>query len=85
MTTTKDDKGNDVTNPVKDKDGNYVYEKNADGTDKDFTLTYAPTKGSTKGQIRRTRRIRSSFIPLRPQSSRRTGSILFSSRPVSPS
>src|ERR1700736_2976763 len=27
MTTTKDDKGNDVTNPKKDKDGNYVFEK----------------------------------------------------------
>src|SRR6202049_1201511 len=40
MTTTKDDKGNDVTNPAKDKDGNYVFEKNADGTDTDYTLTY---------------------------------------------
>jgi len=49
MATTKDDKGNDVTNPVKDKDGNYVYEKNADGTDKDYTLTYAPDQGLTKG------------------------------------
>jgi basic amino acid/polyamine antiporter, APA family len=47
--TTKDDKGNDVTNPVKDKDGNYVFEKNADGTDKDYTLTYAPDQGLTKG------------------------------------
>ena len=47
--TTKDDKGNDVTNPVKDKDGNYVFEKNADGTDKDFTLTYAPDQGTDKG------------------------------------
>ena len=46
MTTTKDDKGNDVTNPAKDKDGNYVFEKNADGTDKDFTLTYAPDQGT---------------------------------------
>jgi hypothetical protein len=27
MQTTKDDKGNDGTNPVKDKDGNYVFEK----------------------------------------------------------
>jgi basic amino acid/polyamine antiporter, APA family len=49
MQTTKDDKGNDVTNPVKDKDGNYVYEKNPDGTDKDFTLTYAPDQAITKG------------------------------------
>ncbi|MBV8141014.1 MAG: APC family permease [Verrucomicrobia bacterium] len=49
MQTTKDDKGNDVTNPVKDKDGNYVYEKNPDGTDKDVTLTYAPDQALTKG------------------------------------
>src|SRR6202049_3998975 len=49
MQTTKDDKGNDVTNPVKDKDGNYVFEKNADGTDKDVTLTYAPDLGTDKG------------------------------------
>ena len=49
MATTKDDKGNDVTNPVKDKDGNYVFEKNADGTDKDYTLTYTPDQGLTKG------------------------------------
>src|ERR1700760_2743751 len=49
MTTTKDDKGNDVTNPTKDKDGNYVFEKNADGTDKDFRLTYAPDQGTDKG------------------------------------
>jgi APA family basic amino acid/polyamine antiporter len=49
MATTKDDKGNDVTNPVKDKDGNYVFEKNADGSDKDYTLTYAPDQGLTKG------------------------------------
>ena len=49
MQTTKDDKGNDVTNPAKDKDGNYVYEKNADGTDKDYTLTYAADQGLTKG------------------------------------
>jgi basic amino acid/polyamine antiporter, APA family len=34
---------------VNDKDGNYVYEKNADGTDKDYTLTYAPDQGLTKG------------------------------------
>src|ERR1700694_43694 len=47
--TTKDDKGNDVTNPVKDKDGNYVFEKNADGSDKDVTLTYAPDQGTDKG------------------------------------
>jgi APA family basic amino acid/polyamine antiporter len=49
MQTTKDDKGNDVTNPVKDKDGNYVFEKNPDGTDKDFTLSYAPDQWLTKG------------------------------------
>src|ERR1700720_4181584 len=49
MQTTKDDKGNDVTNPVKDKDGNYVFEKNPDGTDKDFTLSWAPDQGLTKG------------------------------------
>ena len=49
MATTKDDKGNDVTNPVKDKDGNYVFEKNPDGTDKDYTLTYTPDQGLTKG------------------------------------
>ena len=49
MQTTKDDKGNDVTSPVKDKDGNYVYEKNPDGTDKDFTLTYAADQALTKG------------------------------------
>jgi len=47
--TTKDDKGNDVTNPVKDKDGNYVYEKNSDGTDKDYTLTWAPDQAINKG------------------------------------
>jgi len=47
--TTKDDKGNDVTNPVKDKDGNYVFEKNADSTDKDYTLTYAADQAMTKG------------------------------------
>src|SRR6516164_8128688 len=47
--TTKDDKGNDVTNPVKDKDGNYVYEKNADGTEKDYALTYAADQAMTKG------------------------------------
>src|ERR1700732_1304215 len=49
MQTTKDDKGNDVTNPVKDKDGNYVFEKNPDGSDKDFTLSYAPDQALTKG------------------------------------
>ena len=49
MATTKDDKGNDITNPVKDRDGNYVFEKNGDGTDKDYTLTYAPDQGLTKG------------------------------------
>ena len=47
--TTKDDKGNDLTNPVKDKDGNYVFEKNPDGTDKDYTLTWAPDQATTKG------------------------------------
>jgi APA family basic amino acid/polyamine antiporter len=49
METTKDDKGNAVTNPKKDKDGNYVFEKNADGSDKDFTVTYAPDQAITKG------------------------------------
>jgi len=49
METTKDDKGNDVTNPKKDKNGNYVFEKNADGTDKDYTLTYAADQAVTKG------------------------------------
>ncbi|HEY0791148.1 MAG TPA: APC family permease [Chthoniobacterales bacterium] len=47
--TTKDASGADVTNPVKDKDGNYVFEKNPDGTDKDFTLTYAPDQAIDKG------------------------------------
>src|SRR5271155_1106724 len=47
--TTKDDKGNDVTNPVKDKEGNYVFEKNADGSDKDYTLTWAHDQAITKG------------------------------------
>jgi amino acid transporter len=47
--TTKDDKGNDVTKPKKDKDGNYVFEKNADGTDKDYTLTYAANQATDKG------------------------------------
>jgi amino acid transporter len=47
--TTKDDKGNDVTNPVKDKDGNYVYEKNPDGSDKDYSLTWAPDQATSKG------------------------------------
>jgi amino acid transporter len=46
--TTKDDKGNDVTKPLQDKNGNYVYEKNSDGTDKDYTLTYAPDQAITK-------------------------------------
>ncbi|MBV8587427.1 MAG: APC family permease, partial [Verrucomicrobia bacterium] len=49
MSTTKDDKGNDVTNPVKDKDGNYVFEKNTDGSDKDFTLSYSADQAITKG------------------------------------
>src|SRR6516165_3283958 len=49
METTKDDKGNDVTNPKKDKDGNYVFEKSADGTDKDYTLTYAADQATNKG------------------------------------
>jgi APA family basic amino acid/polyamine antiporter len=47
--TTKDDKGNSVTNPVKDKDGNWVFEKNADGTPKAFTLTWAPDQAITQG------------------------------------
>jgi amino acid transporter len=49
METTKDAKGNDVTNPKKDKDGNYLFEKNADGTDKDYTLTYAADQATNKG------------------------------------
>lgn len=47
--TTKDASGNDVTNPAKDKDGNYVFEKNPDGTAKDFTLSYAPDQAIDKG------------------------------------
>jgi len=47
--TTKDDKGNDVTNPAKDKDGNYVFEKNPDGSDKDYTLTWAHDQAISKG------------------------------------
>src|SRR3984893_400547 len=47
--TTKDDKGVESTNPKKDKDGNYVFEKNADGTDKDFTVSYAPDQAFDKG------------------------------------
>src|SRR3981081_1008662 len=49
METTKDDKGVETTNPAKDKDGNYVFEKNADGTDKDFTVSYAPELAMDKG------------------------------------
>jgi amino acid transporter len=41
--------GNALTNPVKDKDGNYVYEKNPDGSDKDYTLTWAADQATTKG------------------------------------
>jgi basic amino acid/polyamine antiporter, APA family len=47
--TTKDDKGVETTASVKDKDGNFVFEKNADGTDKDYTLTYAPDQAINKG------------------------------------
>jgi len=47
--TTKDDKGVETTAPVKDKDGNFVFEKNADGTDKDYTLTYAADHATDKG------------------------------------
>ncbi|MBV8215860.1 MAG: APC family permease [Verrucomicrobia bacterium] len=47
--TTKDDKGVETTAPVKDKDGNFVFEKNADGTDKDYTLSYAADKAIDKG------------------------------------
>ena len=47
--TTKDDKGVETTAPVKDKDGNFVFEKNADGTDKDYTLSYAGDKAVDKG------------------------------------
>src|SRR6202047_4617522 len=49
MTTTKDDKGNDVTNPPNDKDGNSALEKKADGPAKEVTLTYAPDQGTEKG------------------------------------
>jgi len=49
METTKDDKGVESTAPKKDKDGNYIFEKNADGTDKDFTLTYAADQAIDKG------------------------------------
>src|SRR3981081_662644 len=49
METTKDDKGVESTNPKKDKDGNYVFEKNADGSDKDFTVSYAPDQAFDKG------------------------------------
>jgi basic amino acid/polyamine antiporter, APA family len=48
-TTTKDDKGVETTTPTKDKDGNYVFEKNKDGTDKDYTLTYAADQATNKG------------------------------------
>jgi basic amino acid/polyamine antiporter, APA family len=47
--TTKDDKGVETTAPVKDKDGNFVFEKNADGTEKDYTLSYAADKAVDKG------------------------------------
>jgi APA family basic amino acid/polyamine antiporter len=49
METTKDDKGVESTNPKKDKDGNYVFENNADGSDKDVTLTYAADQAIDKG------------------------------------
>jgi APA family basic amino acid/polyamine antiporter len=49
METTKDDKGVESTNPKKDKDGSYVFEKNADGSDKDVTLTYAADQAIDKG------------------------------------
>jgi amino acid transporter len=49
MQTTKDDKGNEVTTPMKDKDGNWIFEKNPDGTPKPFTLTWAPDQATTKG------------------------------------
>ncbi|MBV9272937.1 MAG: APC family permease, partial [Verrucomicrobia bacterium] len=49
METVKDDKGVESTKPKKDKDGDYVYEKNADGTDKDYTLTYAAASAIDKG------------------------------------
>ena len=62
--TTKDDKGVETTAPVKDKDGNFVFEKNADGTDKDYTLTYAPDHGDRQRErSQRIRRILLSFIP----------------------
>src|SRR5260221_3781301 len=47
--TTKDDKGVETTAPKKDKDGNYVFEKNTHGTDKDYTLTYAADQAVSKG------------------------------------
>jgi APA family basic amino acid/polyamine antiporter len=49
METTKDDKGVETTAPAKDKDGNYVSEKNPDGTDKAFTVSYAPELAMDKG------------------------------------
>src|SRR6201998_525445 len=49
MQTTKDEKGNDVTNPVKEKEDSYVFKKNAAGKDKDYTLTYAADQALTKG------------------------------------
>jgi APA family basic amino acid/polyamine antiporter len=47
--TTKDDKGVETTAPKKDKDGNYVFEKNADGSDKDYKLSYAVGQAINKG------------------------------------
>lgn len=49
METNKDDKGVESTVPKKDKDGNYIFEKNGDGTDKDFALTYAADQAIDKG------------------------------------
>src|SRR5208282_3878343 len=49
MQTTKDDKGNDVTTPMKDKDGNWIFEKNPDGTPKPYTLTWKADQAITQG------------------------------------
>src|SRR5208283_2592451 len=48
MQTTKDDKGNDVTPPMKDKDGNWIFEKNPDGTPKPYTLTWKADQAITQ-------------------------------------
>ena len=60
---------------MKDKDGNYVFEKNPDGTDKDFTLSYAPDQDSPKGRIPKIRRTRFSSTRTPFLLFRRTGSV----------